>query len=33
MPSVIDAYKAFDERKAGWMKVELLPQDEYAEVR
>jgi threonine dehydrogenase-like Zn-dependent dehydrogenase len=33
MPSAIDAYKAFDERKAGWLKVELLPQEEFAEVR
>ena len=25
MTSVIDAYKAFDERQPGWIKVELLP--------
>jgi threonine dehydrogenase-like Zn-dependent dehydrogenase len=24
--SVIDAYKAFDTRQPGWLKVELLPQ-------
>jgi hypothetical protein len=24
MESVIDAYKAFDERRPGWMKVELV---------
>jgi len=23
--SAIDAYKAFDQRLSGWMKVELLP--------
>jgi threonine dehydrogenase-like Zn-dependent dehydrogenase len=26
MSSVIDAYKAFDQRQAGWVKVELIPQ-------
>lgn len=26
MASAIDAYKAFDERKPGWIKVELEPQ-------
>lgn len=26
MTSVIDAYKAFDERRPGWIKVELTPQ-------
>jgi threonine dehydrogenase-like Zn-dependent dehydrogenase len=25
MTSAIDAYKAFDQRQAGWMKVELVP--------
>jgi threonine dehydrogenase-like Zn-dependent dehydrogenase len=25
LDSVLDAYKAFDTRRAGWMKVELLP--------
>lgn len=25
MTSVIDAYKAFDQQQAGWMKVELVP--------
>jgi threonine dehydrogenase-like Zn-dependent dehydrogenase len=25
MTSVIDAYKAFDTRQAGWVKVELIP--------
>jgi len=25
MADVIDAYKAFDKRKAGWIKVELKP--------
>lgn len=25
MTSVIDAYKAFDQRKSGWVKVELVP--------
>ena len=25
MASAIDAYKAFDERKPGWIKVELEP--------
>jgi threonine dehydrogenase-like Zn-dependent dehydrogenase len=25
MVSAIDAYKAFDRRQAGWMKVELVP--------
>ena len=24
--SVIDAYKAFDQRQSGWVKVELVPQ-------
>lgn len=33
MPSAIDAYKAFDERKAGWVKVELKPQEEFAGAR
>ncbi len=26
MASATDAYKAFDERKPGWIKVELEPQ-------
>jgi threonine dehydrogenase-like Zn-dependent dehydrogenase len=26
--SALDAYKAFDERRAGWIKVELVPQPE-----
>jgi threonine dehydrogenase-like Zn-dependent dehydrogenase len=25
LESVIDAYKAFDERRPGWLKVELVP--------
>ena len=25
VPSAIDAYKAFDERQQGWLKVELTP--------
>jgi len=25
LTDVIDAYKAFDKRQAGWIKVELLP--------
>ena len=28
LTSVIDAYKAFDERKPGWIKVELVPEEE-----
>lgn len=28
--SVIDAYKAFDERQPGWIKVELMPQEKRA---
>lgn len=30
LTNVIDAYKSFDQRKAGWMKVELLPKEEFA---
>ncbi len=30
MASVIDAYKAFDERQPGWIKVELTPQEKLA---
>ena len=33
MASVIDAYRAFDERKQGWMKVELVPEKVVAGVR
>jgi threonine dehydrogenase-like Zn-dependent dehydrogenase len=25
LSNVIDAYKAFDERQPGWIKVELVP--------
>lgn len=32
MTSVIEAYEAFDERQAGWVKVELLPGRETAAV-
>ena len=27
LTSVIDAYKSFDERQPGWMKVELVPEE------
>ena len=30
LTSVIDAYKAFDERKPGWIKVEVTPSEKLA---
>ena len=30
LTSALDAYKAFDLRKPGWMKVELLPSSDRA---
>lgn len=32
LQSVLEAYEAFDDRKSGWVKVELLVQEEYAGV-
>jgi threonine dehydrogenase-like Zn-dependent dehydrogenase len=32
LTDVIEAYKAFDKRQAGWMKVELLPRSTAARV-